>query len=498
MSDYRRLISYIYEYEGKEKGKNVGFVKLEARSGQCRLNLSIKKVYVGGNAIGVYLLGKGGQETFLGNIFIRGGSGEFRATVDVRNVEGSGNGLDTYYGLSVHDVKNSWRSYTTIWEDAAAPEQQGEMPPAAGTASAAEKSSDATSPRLAGESSSFAGDQLSQSAQDVLPGASGELPPAVISSVVREIEAEIAREEERKEAAEPVIAHAAEVGGALAAQPDEPIDMAAQPSRSAAPFGEPCGVSEQPNKLSAPPTQSGENRASAPQAEPASSPARNVIEFPQRTIPERGPQPQPEPGSAAETSPSPQSAQAAGTVVQSPPSAVAPPQNPAPTARSGSQASPVVPPQKPAKEEQPAMSPELENPAVLRYLQETEDLAADPERLWQELRKSYPKIQPFDYEGECEILTIRPQDIGRLPRESWVYGNNSFLLHGYYNFRYLILIRLKNQNTKPRYLIGVPGHYYSNEKYMASMFGFPNFVLSKKQPPNDGRFGYWYTDMKLR
>ena len=46
MSDYRRLISYIYEYEGKEKGKNVGFVKLEARNGQCRLNLSVKKVYM--------------------------------------------------------------------------------------------------------------------------------------------------------------------------------------------------------------------------------------------------------------------------------------------------------------------------------------------------------------------------------------------------------------------------------------------------------------------
>ena len=24
MADYRRLISYIYEYEGKQKGKNVG------------------------------------------------------------------------------------------------------------------------------------------------------------------------------------------------------------------------------------------------------------------------------------------------------------------------------------------------------------------------------------------------------------------------------------------------------------------------------------------
>lgn len=69
MSDYRRLISYIYEYEGKEKGKNVGFVKLEARNGQCRLNLSVKKVYMGSSAIGVFLLSKAGTEVFLGNIF---------------------------------------------------------------------------------------------------------------------------------------------------------------------------------------------------------------------------------------------------------------------------------------------------------------------------------------------------------------------------------------------------------------------------------------------
>ena len=122
MSDYRRLISYIYEYEGKEKGKNVGFVKLEARNGQCRLNLSVKKVYMGSSAIGVFLLSKAGTEVFLGNIFIRSGAGEFRAVVDAKNVEGNGGGLDTYYGLTIHDVKNPWRSYTTIWEDAVEPE----------------------------------------------------------------------------------------------------------------------------------------------------------------------------------------------------------------------------------------------------------------------------------------------------------------------------------------------------------------------------------------
>ena len=73
MADYRRLISYIYEYEGKQKGKNVGFAKLEARNGQCRINVNVKRIYMGGNAIGAYLLGTGGRETFLGNVFVRGG-----------------------------------------------------------------------------------------------------------------------------------------------------------------------------------------------------------------------------------------------------------------------------------------------------------------------------------------------------------------------------------------------------------------------------------------
>lgn len=324
MSDYRRLISYIYEYEDKEKGKNVGFVKMEARNGQCRMNLSVKNIYVGGNAIGVYLLGKDGVKTFLGNVFVRGGNGEFRTTVDVKNVEGTGNELDTYYGMTVHDVKNSWRSYTTIWEDAAAV------------------------PEILG----------SPLAQEVLPGAEDVEGEKMRLSVAEEIEAELEQED-----------------GAQAAE-----------------------------------TQ----------------------------------------------------------------------------------------PEVPKKSEPISPSPELEDPDVLKYLQETEDPVMDPEQLWQELRKNYPKIDPFDYDGRSEVLTIRPQDIGRLPREVWVYGNNSFLMHGYYNFRYLILVRLENNNGEVRYLLGIPGHYYSNEKYMATMFGFPNFVLSKKQPPNDGRFGYWYTEIKMR
>lgn len=548
MSDYRRLISYIYEYEGKEKGKNVGFVKLEARNGQCRLNLSVKKVYMGSSAIGVFLLSKAGTEVFLGNIFIRSGAGEFRAVVDAKNVEGKGGGLDTYYGLTIHDVKNPWRSYTTIWEDAVEPETlPGSLPGDQGN-----------------------GDTVKMlPAQEILPGSpdqSEEEPVMAVASVVREIEAEIAREEERRSREEMILdpASAPEMlpaGPAVLSVPEElpyspppapsiPEGPAAAPEPSVVPAPEelpgrssaPPVPEEQPVRTPAPPVPEElpagpsapkeiPDRPEAPvfpeELPPAPAPGISPAE-PVRLVPyPEGDPPAPvsqaegapsEPISRAEGGPSvtvsrpagspPAAASRPGTALPEHDSRPAEARKPGPNPsspvsrpgdrRPGAETAPPSGQAAPEKDSSLSRSPELETPEVLRYLQETEDVTADPEKLWQELRKSYPKIQPFDYESGCEILTIRPQDIGRLPRESWVYGNNSFLLHGYYNFRYIILFRLGNKDGRARYLIGVPGHYYSSEKYMASMFGFPNFVLSKKQPPNDGRFGYWYTDIRVR
>lgn len=357
MSDYRRLISYIYEYEGKVKGKNIGFVKLEARNGQCRLNVNAKRVYVGGNAIGVYLLGQGGEKTFLGNMFVRNGCGEFRTTVEAMNVEGTGKTLDTYYGLVVHDVRDSWRSYQTVWDDEKAVEKSEE--------------------------------------------------PETIQEVEEHVEPE--------------------------------------PSRLA----EECRESEVEQPAQQPTQQSAQQPEQQPTQQPAQQSAQQPVQQPAEDV------------QAAELSEPTFNVEAAPSI------------------------------------ETMVISPELEDPEVLRYLQETEQPAPDPDTRWQQMRKEYPKIQPFDHDGGSEVLAIRPDDIGKLPRESWIYGNNSFLLHGYYNYRYLILVRLDQENGQVRYLLGVPGHYYSNEKYMANMFGFPNFVLSKKQPPNDGRFGYWYTDIKI-
>lgn len=119
MSAYHRLISYIYAYEGGIKGKNTGFAKLETRGTSCRIQVSVRRVFAGGSPIGVYLLA-GQEEIRIGTLFVRGGNGEFRAVVNCENIEGSGCNMEECCGLTLHETDSAWRAYTTIWEDAVA------------------------------------------------------------------------------------------------------------------------------------------------------------------------------------------------------------------------------------------------------------------------------------------------------------------------------------------------------------------------------------------
>ena len=105
-----------------------------------RLSVNVKKIYVGGNDIGVYLIASG-QEIPLGNIFIRNGCGEFRTIINVENVMGTGNSLDSCIGLVIHEKGEEWRVYKTVWEDAVAQAAELEL------AEAAEKKPDDTQER---------------------------------------------------------------------------------------------------------------------------------------------------------------------------------------------------------------------------------------------------------------------------------------------------------------------------------------------------------------
>ena len=835
MSNYRRLISYIYAYEGGIKGKNIGFAKIETRGSQCKITVNVKKVYVGGNDIGVYLLA-GEKEILLGNIFIRGGSGEFRTVVSVSDVEHSGIPMDQCYGLTVHDVENTWRSYTTIWEDAVAhaaevelsntlPEkkereetaQEAQIKKAmkeieeefpveavqetkeiekqdkmsreqlkAFTESAREQSKAfAESIRKQVEQSADTTEQtaeawirqqearmewsrakasyiesMNEPAKPEMvpveepvsdlhsteePAADKDTPiqepyrqqqepmkmahadegsyrkqgnsarsytgfssiPAVeyASELMPDIETvttlhtgimesdteesyyieeknqapfmaegqcgadpeemlyNVEETETRSDFLEDIqgetICYRADTSGSFVSRPESGSYQKLEKMENSERLAEEMRMNEP--ELSAPESiKSGvyapeprEAEMSVPENGPENEPERisgyasqHASEYAQQAPDMYGSQDTYETSGAHSASDiygipgtyameNTQNSVISGTMtgtqnissshteesmqeisetystdgiddisemtskdaVQSSSETAAPkgmrgypvnrpvesmwyssdirpagdthdslkmsasenyaaksrmaepiqesgePEEPAavrgenpdryasksaafssskPSPLTTSKPAPEIIPENAeshrtdevsgaalahtvdeepkAPEPQKAQKPQSVpgNPMELERLLKTEEEDEDSsERVWENLRRDHTKILDFDYEKGCEILTIKPQDIGLLPREIWVYGNNSFLLHGYYNYRYLILAKLFNSEGTPRYLLGVPGHYYSNERYMASMFGFPNFVLSKNQPIEDGRFGYWYTDVKI-
>ena len=574
MSHYRRLISYIYAYEGSVKGKNIGYAKIEIRGGQCRIQANVKHVYVGGGEIGVYLLTPG-EELLLGRIFIRNGAGEYRTQVNPDNIDGSGCRIDQCYGLTIHDVENAWQCWTTIWEDAVAqtaeleladvtaenqrkideeqknasrieenqseeermevkqsepkPEvdsaQREEENDAGETASETKNLPDHADQKYADqkyadqkytdqkytdqsseglENPEVSEDQSQQNPVDQTDVDDERLP---ISS---EIERELTAQEKRQDEAAPW----GEMNETLTVLSEENLkkesygkedlkkeeQSAMQANSTQNTLGQVDTVArlmagirtaisgngtasgllssairtvqnvamennfgnDIPNEMDAEISQSG-----TPKSE-SQKPERNVLE---EKLKERWKETKKNTLQEGENSKNTQ-------------------KNDDKNQKNDDK----------KKEKKPAETepfPELENSDFLRELDRLERENNGADHLWKQLQHRYVRVLAFDYEKGCEILSIRPQDIGLLPREIWHYGNNSFLLHGYYNYRHLILARMNNPQGPYRYLLGVPGHYFSNEKYLASMFGFPHFVLARKQPDQDGRFGYWYTEIRL-
>ena len=806
MSNYRRLISYIYAYEGGIKGKNIGFAKIETRGSQCKITVNVKKVYVGGNDIGVYLLA-GEKEILLGNIFIRGGSGEFRTVVSVSDVEHSGIPMDQCYGLTVHDVENTWRSYTTIWEDAVAhaaevelsntlpekkereetaqeaqikkamkeieeefpveavqetkeiekqdkmsreqlkaftesareqskafaesirkqveqsadtteqtaeawirqqearmewsrakasyiesvnepakPEMVPVKEPVSDLHSTEEPAADKDTPirepyrqqqepmkmahadegsyRKQGNSArsytGFSGIPAVEYASELMPDI--ETVTTLHTGIMESDTEESYYIEEKNQApfmaegqcgADPeemlynmeetgtrsdflediqgeTICYRADTSGSFVTRPESGLSpqqlekmensdrLAEEPGMNEPEMSGPesiktgvhvpelreaemevleNGLENEPDQISGYASQhasdyaqqgpdiygsqdiyemSGAHSASDIYGIPgayamentqnsvisgtmtgtqniSSSHTEESVQSSSEAAAPKGMRGYPvnrpvesiwyssDMRSAGDTHDSlkmsasenytaksrtaehiqesrePEEPAAVRGINENPDryaskSSAFSSSNPAPEIIpenseshrtdevSGAALTHTVDEEPKAPELQKAQKPQPVpgNPMELERLLKTEEEDENSsERVWENLRRDHTKILDFDYEKGCEILTIKPQDIGLLPREIWVYGNNSFLLHGYYNYRYLILAKLFNPEGIPRYLLGVPGHYYSNERYMASMFGFPNFVLSKNQPMEDGRFGYWYTDVKI-
>ena len=452
MSAYHRLISCIYAYEGGIKGKNTGFAKLETRGTSCRIQVSVRRVFAGGSPIGVYLLA-GQEEIRIGTLFVRGGNGEFRAVVNCENIEGSGCNMEECCGLTLHETDSAWRAYTTIWEDAVAHAAEVDL-------------ADVTAEKVREQEA-----EKEEATRKLAENVSGEVNSASVGKEKLDEASELTRSgemESQDTSTETEKNEAVNINetdfGISQPQPEKLEDSNLEIFEDTETMEAVPDISETSDHQEAEVVQ--EAQTETPQESFQESTQEVQTETPKESFQESYQE--------AQTEARRKDSQESTREVRK-----------------------EMPPDSPP-DHQEAFQSDSQNQKQSQPDSSKESPKEDPaESLWNRLRAAYPKVTAFECSDGCEILVIKPQDIGLLPRENWVYGNNSFLLHGYYNYRYLILARLGKPGERGRYILGVPGHYGNNEKYMAAMFGFDRFVRSTRQPPRDSRFGYWYTDLNF-
>lgn len=155
--------------------------------------------------------------------------------------------------------------------------------------------------------------------------------------------------------------------------------------------------------------------------------------------------------------------------------------------------------------EENEMPNEQEEPAGVSYdvreilpeeSRELEEKEPEPFYFDEEEEDSKPEIAEQECQTTCRFrcTKIQRQDLSRLIRREWQLANNSFLLHGYYNYHHLAFL----QEGENLYL-GVPGVYSEKERRAAQAFGFPGFVnyeeemldLPEGEKEDRADFGYW-------
>lgn len=108
----------------------------------------------------------------------------------------------------------------------------------------------------------------------------------------------------------------------------------------------------------------------------------------------------------------------------------------------------------------------------------------DSKMKWEHILKHCKKsAEQID---DWELYFVRYEELEFLPDEVKAIINNSFLIHGLMNYKYIvILFSTKEESTA----VGIPGIYHQREKEVAEMFGFTKFICEKEC--ETGSFGYY-------
>lgn len=468
MSGFHRMITYLYLYEQGTKSRNIGFAKIERREQCCLLEIHMKNTGCSLASVPAYLYVQQGTKLagiLLGNFALTRGSGDFKAVIDAENLKDSGYRLDDVKGI--HIPLTAQMMSVSQWDDdefdisnfvelaenkASAPDSVVGAP-----------KEDNSSPRVAQTS------------------AHTPLPAHNTPSLQAAAEAMPAQDKD---------GHT--IGNETLPLPEANSKDSpdAQNPASAAPAKETAEIPPEQSTTDTSPNHKADKAMPAPKNENGSAPPKTVPPIsvqkirnnanPHRTLSIHAQLKEPADAQQDKDIARPKAVDALKAV-----EALPRPANQAADFRSVSGKNPQASgldwfpgnPQAPGTGQAPGRS-QAEEP-------ENWDLR------WRFILENYPVMTPFAGDGNTLCVRMELKDLRQLPKQFWYLGNNSFLLHGFFNYRYFILGMTEEFGVK-KWFVGIPGIFQNPERVMAALFGFPEFRSEKPSPINTGEFGYWY------
>ncbi len=404
MSEFHRMITYLYLYEHGTKRHNTGFAKIEKRDGQCLIEIHLKNTGHNTPSAPVYFYAQNGIKhpgILVGTMSLYRGNGDFKTILKGEPLAGSRYSFQDVKGIFIplsEEIMfvSQWDDNEFVRENFVTPEKQSSTEePSAGTAS-------------------------------------NENPPA---------------------------------GKTSAGNPSTGKSSAGNPSTGKASVGNPStGKSSAGNPSTGKASVGNPSMGKSSVGNPSTRKPSNGSPL-QVIPPVKKPKPQ-----AHSQSPASGPAHLISAI-------------PVPASSADLEAAEAVPKQMPSSSET--------RPLPTQAAQSQEALPENWEQKWKFILENYPVMTPFAGDESTICVRLELKDIRLLPKPYWYLGNNSFLLHGFFNYRYLILGAVE-KSEKKRWFIGIPGVYQNPERVMAALFGFPEFRNEKSVPVNTGEFGYWY------
>ncbi len=118
MTDYKRMVSYMYQYENGIKKKNIGFARIEVKDGQCRFTLHMQLLGQLDSIFPTYLIERtvdGMELIYLGDSILKNQVMDSKLSAKEGNIMDTGHSLADIGGMLLFLNDNIF--FATEWDD---------------------------------------------------------------------------------------------------------------------------------------------------------------------------------------------------------------------------------------------------------------------------------------------------------------------------------------------------------------------------------------------